>query len=226
MRWEPDALALGVVAIGRIYEGRTMTEFNHGAFMETFRSRQGVVPKALYDDLMIALDVGLGRAPRPPVSIDPDWLNEARRHIGLKEIPGPTHNATILGWVKRLAGWFTDDETPWCGTFVAHCLDHVGIKDRPKHWYRAKDWASWGKSCGMVVGAIAVFGRDGGGHVGFVVGQSATMIYVLGGNQSNMVNIMPIARARLIATRWPLDRGIMLANAPQMTGGTVSRNEA
>lgn len=160
-----------------------------------------------------------------PRAIEPAWLLEARAHMGLAEIPGPKHNRTILGWIRRLGGWFTDDETPWCGTFVAHCMDVAGIA-RPKHWYRAKEWTAWGKPCAPVVGAVGVFGREGGGHVGFLVGQSRDNLYVLGGNQSNRVNIMPIARSRLIATRWPAHLAAGSTALPQMTGGALSRNEA
>lgn len=157
---------------------------------------------------------------------EPAWLVEARLHIGLREIPGPRHNRTILDWIKRLGGWFTDDETPWCGTFVAHCLDAAKVTPRPKHWYRALAWGDWGKASQPVIGAIAVFGRSGGGHVGFVVGESATHYYVLGGNQNNMVRIDPIAKGRLVDLRWPESVPLLLTPLPLMTGGAVSRNEA
>jgi uncharacterized protein (TIGR02594 family) len=204
-----------------------MTAFNHGKFMEELRRQRGKVPADLYEDLMAALAVGLGQKPEPvPSEIAPPWLAEARRHMGMKEIPGAAHNATILGWVKKLGGWFTDDETPWCGTFVAHCVLTAGISDLPKHWYRARDWWGWGQNALPRVGAIAVFGRQGGGHVGFVVGESAHYLYVLGGNQSNMVNIAPIAKDRLLALRWPPGVPQSLIKLPAMTGGSVSRNEA
>lgn len=204
-----------------------MTDFNHGAFMRVLRQRRGTVPAPLYADLMAALDAGLkGDDPAPDfASNEAPWLVEARKHMGLREIPGAKHNKTILGWIKSLGGWFTDDETPWCGTFVAACMKAAG-QPVPEHWYRAKAWASWGKPCTPCVGAVAVFGRSGGGHVGFLVGQSASNLYVLGGNQSNAVNIMPIAKTRLIDVRWPSSLPITGAVLPRMSGGTVSRNEA
>lgn len=185
----------------------------------------GKLTQSQVDTLNAAIAAGMVKAAAPASSGEPAWLIEARKHVGMREIPGPKHNATILGWVKRLGGWFTDDETPWCGTFVAHCMDVAGI-DRPKHWYRAKEWAAWGKPCTAVVGAIAVFGREGGGHVGFLVGQSADNYYVLGGNQSNMVNIMPLAKSRAIAIRWPAALPAGDRKLAAMTGGAVSRNEA
>ena len=64
------------------------------------------------------------------------WIAEARRHIGLREVKGVQHNQTIVGWLKRLKAWWSDDETAWCGTFVAQCLQY-GDRGIPKYWYRA-----------------------------------------------------------------------------------------
>jgi hypothetical protein len=71
-----------------------------------------------------------------------------------------------------------------------------------------------------------VFGRDGGGHVGFLVGQSADRYYVLGGNQSNCVSIAPIAKSRAMGFRWPLSLATTITPLPVMSGGAVSSNEA
>ncbi|MXO73591.1 TIGR02594 family protein [Altererythrobacter buctensis] len=180
---------------------------------------------------MASIEVALGTAPDLPAAApasavgEAPWLIEARRHMGLKEVAGPQHNGTILGWVKSLGGWFKDDETPWCGTFAAVCMKTAG-QDVPEHWFRALEWAKWGKPCDPVVGAVVVFGRQGGGHVGFLVGESAANYYVLGGNQSNAVNITPIAKIRAVATRWPAPLKVTGFRLPAMSGGTVSRNEA
>jgi uncharacterized protein (TIGR02594 family) len=153
------------------------------------------------------------------------WMKESAKHLGLKEIPGKRHNPTIMRWIRSLGGWFTDDETPWCGTFVAHCLRKAGC-EVPKHWYRAKAYAEWGERVSPRVGAIAVFGRKGGGHVGFIVGESASNLYILGGNQRNEVNISPIAKSRLIDCRWPAGKPKGTNMLPQMSGGRRTTNEA
>lgn len=206
-----------------------MTQFNHGAFVRTLRARRQTIPADLYADLMAAIDAALAEpaaaAGAGSTGGEAPWLMEARRHLGLKEVVGPQHNATILGWVKALGGWFKDDETPWCGTFAAVCMKTAG-QDVPEHWYRALDWARWGKPCDPVVGAVVVFGRQGGGHVGFLVGESAANFYVLGGNQGNAVTITPIAKIRAVATRWPAALKVTGGRLPAMSGGTVSRNEA
>ena len=158
---------------------------------------------------------------------DPAWLVEAKAHIGTKEIPGKQHNSKILGWLRSLKAWWAEDETPWCGTFVAHCLQEAGLPII-KNWFRAKDWASYGsnlRSTHVAPGAILVFAREGGGHVGFYVGEDANFFYVLGGNQSNSVSVMKLAKARCIAIRWP--KGVPVTGAPvRMAGGNVSVNEA
>lgn len=153
------------------------------------------------------------------------WLVEARKHIGLKEIKGPLTNATIGTWLTRLKAWWKDDETPWCGTFVAHCLTTAG-HPIPKHWYRALEWANYGfKLKAPVVGCIAVFTRTGGGHVGFVVGQSATGDYlILGGNQGDAVSIQTFPRSRNPVFVYPANApypdvlaALPIASAPKIT---------
>ena len=154
----------------------------------------------------------------------------ARSLIGTKEIPGPKHNQTILGWCKKLGArvlgiTVNDDETPWCGTFAAWCVVSAGLTP-PKIAVRAKAWAAFGKACSPVEGAVLVFGREGGGHVGFYVGEDATAYHVLGGNQSNTVNITRIAKSRLIASRWP--SGVPVTGLAKVlkADGTLSKNEA
>lgn len=135
---------------------------------------------------------------------EPIWLTEARKHEGLAEIPGLRHNATILRWLQQLKAWWQDDETPWCGVFVAHCIDQAGLP-LPKFWMRAKAWADWGsRLAAPVPGCIVVFDRKGGGHVGFVVGRTANgLLMVLGGNQGNRVSIAPFELCRVLAYVWP-----------------------
>jgi len=57
-------------------------------------------------------------------------------------------------------------------------------------WLNYKQQRSTGPSK-PVSGAIGIKSRSGGGHVAFVVGQSAdgNYLYMLGGNQSNSVQV-------------------------------------
>ena len=158
---------------------------------------------------------------------DPHWLTKAKQYIGLKEIPGPRHNKTITHWLERLNAWWRDDETPWCGVFCAAVMQEVGLP-YPKFYMRARAWDDYGvllRPDRLAPGAILVFDRKGGGHVGFYVGEDAGFYYVLGGNQSNAVNVMKLGKSRLVASRWP--RGEAVIGGPvQMKGGMVSTNEA
>ncbi|MBO0155285.1 TIGR02594 family protein, partial [Vibrio parahaemolyticus] len=61
-----------------------------------------------------------------------------------------------------------------------------------KEAYRAKEWKGFGKNISEPIhGALGIKSRKGGGHVAFVVGKSpdGRHLYMLGGNQSNQVNI-------------------------------------
>jgi uncharacterized protein (TIGR02594 family) len=171
-----------------------------------------------------------GRLQTAPVapSSEPSWVAVARKLIGTREVPGPQHNSFISkGWARLGAGWFNDDETPWCGFFVAHCMEAAGISYPGKGLFaRAKAWLDWGNNCSAIYGAVVVFGREGGGHVGFLVGESRVNFYVLGGNQSNAVNITPIAKSRALGFRWPASVPGGTKKLPEMSGGTISRNEA
>ena len=158
---------------------------------------------------------------------DPCWLAKARSYVGLREVRGPRHNSIIVGWLNKLRAWWRDDETPWCGVFVAHCMQECGLPF-PKLYMRAKAWSDYGsllRANRLAPGAILVFDRAGGGHVGFYVGEDQSHYHVLGGNQANAVNVMRIEKARLVASRWP--KGQPVKGKPVLlSGGRISTNEA
>lgn len=138
---------------------------------------------------------------------EPKWLTHARTYIGTAEIPGKQTAPTIARWLRELKSIWSDDETPWCGTFVAAVLRENGLP-LAKHWYRARDWLNWGVTLHKpALGCVVVFERGGGGHVGFVVGVDVLgRILTLGGNQGNRVSIAPFDSWRVLGYRWPADR--------------------
>jgi uncharacterized protein (TIGR02594 family) len=165
---------------------------------------------------------------------EPAWLVVARMHIGVREIPGPTHNNKLIAFLNTASRFngvlWRDDEMPWCGGFVAAVLVSAGIEP-VKIAARAKSWSTWGSNLRperLAPGAILVFNREGGGHVGFYLGEDATTYHVLGGNQGNAVSITRIAKSRLTASRWP--KGVPVLGGPvrmtSVAGRTVSTNEA
>lgn len=160
---------------------------------------------------------------------EPKWITIGRALIGTREIPGPQHNSWIAkGWARLGAKWFNDDETPWCGFFVAHCLDAAGLPILPNgEFARAAAWAGYGVPCAPQLGAIAVKKRTGGNHVFFIVGETADHRYfkALGGNQSNAVSIADIPKADAYAIRWPTAVAQRKIPLPIMAHGTISSNE-
>jgi uncharacterized protein (TIGR02594 family) len=201
-----------------------------------FAAVRAAAPKGIFrdpgnilalDNLLDAFGVGRGDISAPLPTTEPKWLTVARKLNGTREIPGPANNNLIAkGWAKLGATWFNDDATPWCGWFVAHCMNEAGLPYPGKGMFaRAKSWLDWGKSCQPVLGAVVVFGRNGGGHVGFLVGQGVSEFYVLGGNQSDMVSIAPIAKSRALGYRWPVSLPVGTTPLPNMRGGVISTDE-
>lgn len=131
------------------------------------------------------------------------WIAEARKHVGLHEIKGKSHSMTIVSWLVNLGAWWREDETAWCGTYIAHCLRtaKVGI---PKHWYRALDYLNYGKRLDKpAYGCVAVKTRKGGGHVAFVVGKLTDgRLVCLGGNQNDMVSYAVYKSSDFEAFMW------------------------
>lgn len=165
----------------------------------------------------------------------PTWYDEAKKLIGVKEVPGAKSNPTIMSWVKAMGAkvlgmTYTNDDTPWCGVFVAHCITLRGLKAASPA-VRAKAWATWGRAIPLatpMMGAVLVFEREGGGHVGFCAGYTDTHFKVLGGNQGNAVSYTWIARSRCIAQRWPGESTQVPEAALRYVSvnGPVSTNEA
>jgi len=153
---------------------------------------------------------------------DTPWLAIARRHIGLAEIPGKAENPVIQGWLRTLRAWWSSEDVPWCGTFVAHCLKESGCAI-PRHWYRAKAYLECGEPCGPVPGALVIYDRAGGGHVGFVVGiDQSGRIMTLGGNQGNRVSIAPFDSSRVLGYRWPVGTAPVVAALPVLNSTEAS----
>ena len=136
------------------------------------------------------------------------WMEQAKALWGTSEIPGKKSNPVIMGWAKKLGGWiasyFTDDDIPWCGLFVGHVMSQV-LPDEPlpSNPLGAREWAKYGETTQPTYGAIMVFSRAGGGHVGWYVGEDKEAYHVLGGNQSNTVKVARVGKDRFLEARWP-----------------------
>lgn len=136
----------------------------------------------------------------------PTWVTKAGEYLGVHEVEGPGSNPTILKWAQEQAGWiaeyFKDDDTPWCALFVNGVLQECGFTGTKS--LAANSFATWGQELtAPAYGAVLVFDRPGGHHVGFYLGETPANYRVRGGNQGNAVSDTWIPKSRLIAVRWP-----------------------
>lgn len=162
---------------------------------------------------------------------DPAWVTVARALIGTRETPGAANSPAIMkmaaGLGSKILGiTYGGDHVPWCGLFVAHCVNAIGVRPPPIA-VRASAWSTWGEPVRPCVGAVLVFSREGGGHVGFYVGEDREAFSVLGGNQGDAVSITRILKSRMVASRWPPGKPVTTtAMVMDGKGGALSRNEA
>lgn len=160
-------------------------------------------------------------------SADPRWLVAARKYLGLKEVVGSGNNPEIVAMWVKLGLPFRDDATPWCAGFVGFVFESAGIHSTRSGL--ALSYSNWGVPLkSPAVGCVVTFTRVGGGHVGFIVGKDQSgNLMVLGGNQSDAVNIKPFAPARATSFRWPAGEPLLTGSLPVVnSNGVVSTNEA
>jgi uncharacterized protein (TIGR02594 family) len=105
-----------------------------------------------------------------------DLVNIARKYIGTN----PTHRRSL-----------------WCGAFMDMVLEQAGYKGGGN---LAKGYLRYGHRVPPEVGAIAVMGRRGGGHVGVVSGFDANgNPIIISGNHNRTTAEAVYPRARIIA---------------------------
>ncbi|WII96009.1 TIGR02594 family protein [Moraxella haemolytica] len=172
------------------------------------------------------------------------WVQIARQYIGQQEIKGVKHNPLV---VEMWTTGFTatnqahrlkekvrqNDETPWCGAFVAFVMAKAGLSHHiPKSFPLARSWVTAGsKLNNPAYGCVVVFSRNGGGHVGFCVGRDKHgNIMVLGGNKGDAVNIKPFSPSRVLGYRWCGTQSMPATHRFALpvfaSNGKVSTNEA
>ena len=145
--------------------------------------------------------------PEPEDRNLPEWYLIAKKEMaeGVKEIRGSEHNPRVLEYHSATSLKATDDETPWCSSFVNWCVKQAGLKGTNSA--AARSWLNWGAELDSPKeGCIVVLSRGNNpwqGHVGFFVDVREGKILILGGNQSNEVNISYYSGSRLLSYRWP-----------------------
>jgi uncharacterized protein (TIGR02594 family) len=111
-----------------------------------------------------------------------DVVSEARRYIG----GNPTSRGSL-----------------WCARFMNMVLQRSGHRGTGSDM--ASSFARYGQRVsGPQVGAIAVMGRRGGGHVGIITGiDGSGNPIMISGNNGNRVREAPVSRGRIYAYVMP-----------------------
>ena len=104
---------------------------------------------------------------------------------------------------RYLGGNPTGRGSLWCARFTNMVLEHTGHRGTGSDM--ARSFASYGQRIsGPQVGAIAVMGRRGGGHVGIITGIDAQgNPIMISGNNGNRVREAPVSRGRIYAYVMP-----------------------
>ena len=166
----------------------------------TFQKMAGLVPDGLAG-LETRSALGL-KATSTPAALLParsvSWMDIAIAELGVHEdsVHGQ-HNARIVEYHRSTTLKATDDETPWCSSFVNWVMRQSGRNGTNSA--AAKSWLDWGIEVTVpVTGVVVVIkkktpgfsqatGSSSGFHVGFFVSQTPTHVRILGGNQGNQV---------------------------------------
>lgn len=164
---------------------------------------------------------------------EPFWLSVARSHVGIHEIAGSTDAPVIMNWAKDIkAPAFKGDSVPWCAVYANRLMLACGLPMAGKGYdlLRAKTFETWGVALKEpALGAVLVFSRPEGAHVGLYLGERADAYRVLGGNQSNAVTDDTwIKKERLTAIRWPDGQPLPTSGRVRLAhdGKPLSTNEA
>lgn len=131
-----------------------------------------------------------------------EWaLNELKTQ-NTKEVSGSKDNPRIVWYHSFTSLKATDDETPWCSSFMCAAAEESGHKSTKSAG--ARSWLDYGDKGDGSVGDIAVFKREKGHHVAFInkpYTPGDNEIEVLGGNQGNRLSIDKRDSDKLLAIR-------------------------
>ena len=132
------------------------------------------------------------------------WMDIARAELGQREVKGAKHNPRIIEYHKTTTLKGTTDEIPWCSSFVNWVMKQAGYPGTNSA--AARSWLQYGQRLAAPVpGCIVVLSRDGGGHVGFYMGQDSYGLKILGGNQGDAVTVAQYPANRCLALVVPLN---------------------
>jgi len=133
-------------------------------------------------------------------------IKRALTQYGIKEFPGEANNPEIKKYFDAIGEtWAGDDETAWCSAYMNWAAKVSGYEYTGK--LNARSWLNLGEPIERFqqVGDVAIFWRgsidDWRGHVGMYISEDKDHVWVLGGNQSNMVRISAYSKSQILGYR-------------------------
>jgi uncharacterized protein (TIGR02594 family) len=148
----------------------------------------------------------LSRWERGVAKMEAHGFTETNASIASSSVSGGTAmsggfgSSNVVAEARRyLGGNPTSRRSLWCARFMNMVLERSGHHGTGSDL--ARSFSSYGQRVsGPQVGAIAVMGRRGGGHVGVVSGIDAGgNPIVVSGNNGNRVREAPVSRGRIFA---------------------------
>lgn len=133
----------------------------------------------------------------------PAWVTEALKDLGFHETG---ENLGIEPLIRDAHCGELGD--PWCAIATNAWLERAGIRgtrSASSQSFRRDD--NFERLPGPALGAIAVYWRgspnSGLGHVGLYIGETATQVLTLGGNESDAVRKQFEPKSKLYGFWWP-----------------------
>lgn len=110
-----------------------------------------------------------------------------------------------MAMAKFLGADYPSDDTSWCGLAMGYWTTKAGGQP-PKNYLAARQWLKSGTAVTEPqVGDVCILWRgtpDGWeGHVGLFVSRRGSMLYLLGGNQGNVVTVSSFHADKLLGFR-------------------------
>lgn len=130
--------------------------------------------------------------------------SDAVPNTGGVTFTGGFGSSNIVAEARRyIGGNPTSRRSLWCARFMNMVLKDSGYRGTGSDM--ANSFAKYGQRIsGPQVGAIAVMGRRGGGHVGIITGVDANgNPIMISGNNGNRVREAPVSRGRIYAYVMP-----------------------
>ncbi len=147
-------------------------------------------------------------------SIEITAYSLAQRFIGVDEVSGNSSNPLVLAMLKLDQNWPEGDHVPWCSAFVNYVTWLLRLP-RSKS-LRARSWLNVGSSISLDLASVGfdvvILKRgtgnqpgadviDAPGHVGLFGGVEGSKVLILGGNQSDSVNVSRYPANRILGIR-------------------------